>query len=72
MEIPSLLLTDSSNREPVPFLLNCKTQNSNIISFTTPKKIKNNCLYIVDINFLNHPDDILWDKLGAWNQTNTI
>ena len=71
IEISSLLLKDGSNTELVPFLLNCKTQNSNIISFTTPKKIKSNCYFIVDINRLNHPEDILSDELGAWKKTDT-
>ena len=51
--------------------MNCKTHNRNIISFTTPKKIKSNCYFIVDINRLNHPVDILSDELGAWKQTDT-
>ena len=49
IEIPSMLLKDSSNRDLFPFLLNCKTQNSNNISFTISKKIKSNCYFIICI-----------------------
>ena len=66
-----LLLKDISNTDLVRFLLNCKTYNRNIISFTTPEKVKSNCYFIVDINQLNHPEDILSDELGAWKQTDT-
>ena len=71
IDIPSILLQDSGNRELVPFLMNCEKENINIISSCAPKKIKSNCSFIVNLSQLRHPKDIFSDELGAWRQTDT-
>ena len=52
----------------IPLLLN---KPISMISTTVPSRVQKNSMFIVDLDYLLHPEDILSDDLGAWIQSDT-
>eukprot|EP00112_Aurelia_sp_Birch-Aquarium-sp1_P000452 Seg1043.3 transcript_id=Seg1043.3/GoldUCD/mRNA.D3Y31 product="hypothetical protein" protein_id=Seg1043.3/GoldUCD/D3Y31 len=55
----------------VPLILNAKTKYPEHVSSTQPRGISNNVCFLVDLNKLNDPRDVMCDDLGAWDQSRT-
>ena len=71
VELPQHMLKDTGNIEVVPFLMNVNVSHPEIITTVPPRDIYTNCNFIVDLDELLHPEDVLSDGLGAWKQTDT-
>ena len=71
MELPNQLLKNSNNDQVLPLLVNIPRSYPERISSVPPRKISTNCKFVVDLNLLDHPEDVMCDALGAWRQTET-
>ena len=55
----------------VPLTLNASEKFQQHISTTQPRRVENNVCFLVNLDALKDPRDILCDDLGAWDQTRT-
>ena len=69
--VPLATVDDFSNNGIVPFVMNARYSNPDLISKTHPVCIENNACFLVDLDQLNEPEDLLSDDLGSWNQSKT-
>ena len=69
--ISPAILSDFSNSGVVPFLLNAEKSHSSLIAKTHPIRVENNACFLVDLDQLLAPEDLLCDDLGSWNQSKT-
>jgi len=69
--VPSDVLLSYDNDRILQVLLNCDRLHKHYISSTNPVRVQNNHSFIVDLDLLKDPEDILSDDLGAWEQTKT-
>ena len=68
---PVVGLSNTENVSVVPFLLNCKRENRNMICSDVPQNVQQKAVFVVDASTLKDPSDILCDSNGVWNQTKT-
>ena len=69
--ISPAILSDFSNNGFVPFLLNAEKSHPSLIATTHPIRVENNACFLVDLDQLQDPEDLLCDDLGSWNQSKT-
>lgn len=69
--VPSNVLTCTESDEVLKLLLNARKTHSSIIVSRNPVGVQNNVTFIVDLDALDDPEDLLSDDLGAWEQTKT-
>ena len=69
--IPLKILGDFSNNGVLPFILNAEKSHPKLIASTNPVRVENNVCFLVDLDKLQEPEDILSDDLGSWNQSKT-
>lgn len=65
--MPSNVLTCTESDEVLKLLLNARS----IIASRNPVGVQNNVTFIVDLDALDDPEDLLSDDLGVWEQTKT-
>ena len=54
-------------------MLNSKLQSSNVLCSKVPTSVSSNVVFVVDVNKLDDPNDLLCDDMGVWrNQISTI
>ena len=68
--IPQNLLKNANNDQIATVMLNM-SRNPELVSIVPPNAINTNCMFIVNLDELKDPEDILCDDLGAWRQTET-
>lgn len=66
--VPPEIIEVFDNDKILKALINC---DPDFVSSTNPVKIEKNQSFIVDLDKLEDPEDILSDDLGAWEQTKT-
>ena len=64
-------MKSAENDEVLKLLLNTSRIHRSIITSSNPVGIQNNVTFIVDLDSLGDPQDLLSDDLGAWEQTKT-
>ena len=64
-------MKSSENDEVLELLLNAPKTHRSIITSSNPVGVQNNVTFIVDLDSLGDPKDLLSDDLGAWEQTKT-
>ena len=69
--VPSHVIKSAKNDEVLKLLLNAPKTHRSIITSSNPVGIQNNVTFIVDLDSLGDPEDLLSDDLGAWEQTKT-
>ena len=69
--IPSAVLSEFTNNEVVPFIMNAERFHGHLIASTNPVRVENNVCFLVDLDQLQEPEDLLSDDLGSWNQSKT-
>ena len=69
--LPKRLTKSTDNNLIVPLLMNAEEKHIQYISSTNPRDIAHNVAFIVDLNQLKHPEDLLCDDLGSWKQSET-
>lgn len=69
--VPSHVMKSAENDEVLKLLLNAPKTHRSIITSSNPVGIQNNVTFIVDLDSLGDPEDLLSDDLGAWEQTKT-
>ena len=69
--VPSHVMKNAENDEVLKLLLNASRIHRSIITSSNPVGIQNNVIFIVDLDSLGDPQDLLSDDLGAWEQTKT-
>ncbi|CAH3181480.1 unnamed protein product, partial [Porites evermanni] len=69
--ISPAILSDFSNNGVVPFLLSAEKSHSRLIATTHPIRVENKACFLVDLDRLQDPEDLLCDDLGSWNQSKT-
>ena len=69
--LPPYNLKNTNNDIIVPFLLNVRAKQPDVISTVPPRRIDNNCMFIIDLSKIDHPEDVFSDELGVWKQTET-
>lgn len=65
------MLSTCENDKVLKVLLNSEKLHTGYISSRQPVKVQKNQSFIVDLDQLEDPEDILSDDLGAWEQTKT-
>lgn len=65
-----LVMKSAENDEVLKLLLNAPKTHRSIITSSNPVGIQN-VTFIVDLDSLGDPEDLLSDDLGAWEQTKT-
>ena len=68
---PCSLLSCTENDKVVKVLLNASRKHNSYIASTNPVSVQNNVNFVVDLEALEQPEDLLSDDLGAWEQTKT-
>lgn len=68
--VPSHVMKSAENDEVLKLLLNAPKTHRSIITSSNPVGIQN-VTFIVDLDSLGDPEDLLSDDLGAWEQTKT-
>ncbi|XP_066917468.1 uncharacterized protein [Clytia hemisphaerica] len=64
-------LTCVENDTVVPILMNTPFVFNHLVSTSVPRNVKNNGAFIVDLDKLEDPADVLCDDLGSWKQSKT-
>ena len=64
-------MKSAENDEVLKLLLNASRIHRSIITSSSPVGIQNNVTFILDLDSLGDPQDLLSDDLGAWEQTKT-
>ncbi|CAB3990897.1 Hypothetical predicted protein [Paramuricea clavata] len=59
-------LRSTENHFIVPLLMNCKQENTDIISTSIPFEVQQNALLVIDMDTLVEREDILSDNNGEW------
>jgi len=67
--VPSKVLPSYDNDKVLEVLLNCESLYKSYISPKPPQKVNKNHSFLVDLDQLEDPEDILSDNLGSWIQT---
>jgi len=67
----SLLDKTGSNDSVVPLLLNAEQYYKEYIATSNPVGIKHNVRFLINLDALEHGEDLLSDDLGSWVQTKT-
>lgn len=55
----------------LPILLNAKSICSHSLSSDVPRNIKTNSTFMIDLDKLEDPKDVLCDDMGRWDQSRT-
>jgi len=61
----------TNNREVVPFITKAERFHGHLIDSTNPAGVENNVCFLVHLDQLQEPEDLLPDDLGFWNQSKT-
>ena len=69
--IPPGVLSKFTNNEVVPFIMKAERFHGHLIASTNPVSVENNVCFLVDLDQLQEPEDLLLGDLGSWNQTKT-
>lgn len=69
--IPPAVLSEFTNNEVVPFIMEAERFHGHLIASTNPVRVENNVCFLVDLDQLQEPEDLLSDDLGSWNQSKT-
>lgn len=69
--VPFETLNDYSNHGIIPFVINANKAHPELIAKTHPIHVENNVCFIVDLDELQDPEDLLCDDLGSWEQSKT-
>ena len=69
--MPSDVLTCAENDEVLKLLLNSPKTHSSLIASRNPVGVQTNVSFVVDLDSLDDPEDLLSDDLGALEQTKT-
>lgn len=64
-------MSSDENQEVLKLLLNTPRNHPEFIASTHPVLIDKNVSFIINLDDLIHPEDLLSDDLGAWEQTKT-
>ena len=64
-------MKSSENDKVLKLLLNAPKTHRSIFTSSNPVGVQNNVTFIVDLDSLGDPKDLLSDDLGAWEQTKT-
>ena len=64
-------LDDLSNNKIVPFLMNARNSFPEVIAKTHPVRVESNACFLVDLDQLQQPEDLLSDDLSSWDQSKT-
>ena len=67
--MPLAILDDFSNNGIVPFVMNARNSYLELIAETHPIHVENNASFLVDLDHLHQPEDLLSDDLGSWDQS---
>ena len=67
--MPLAILDDFSNNGIVPFVMNARNSYLELIAETHPIHVENNASFLVDLDHLQQPEDLLSDDLGSWDQS---
>ena len=67
--MPLAILDDFSNNGIVPFVMNARNSYLELIAETNPIHVENNASFLVDLDHLQQPEDLLSDDLGSWDQS---
>ena len=71
LAIPNNCLEAAGNDIVVPIMLNATGLYRGHISTVQPRSVENNVSFIVDLDCLEDPEDLLSDDLGSWVQSRT-
>ena len=55
-----------STEQLFEILLNSKLQSSNVLCSKVPTSVSSNVVFVVDVNKLDDPNDLLCDDMGVW------
>jgi len=65
------VLSKFTNNEGVPFIMKAERFHDHLIASTNPVSVENNVCFLVDLDQLQEPEDLLLGDLGSWNQSKT-
>ena len=71
MQYWRMTLSEFTNNEVVPFIMQVERFHGHLIVSTNPVRVENNVCFLVDLDQLQEPEDLLSDGLGSWNQSKT-
>ena len=64
------IIKNHGNESVVPLIMNSPTLHQKLICSTHPRAVEKTVSFLVDLDELKHPQDLLSDDVGSWNQTN--
>ena len=70
--IPPGVLSEFTNNEVVPFIIKAERFHGHLIASTNPVRVQNNVYFLVDLDQLQEPEDLLSDDMGSWNQSKLV
>ena len=69
--VPLAVVDDFSNNGMVPFVMNPRNSYPELIAKTHPTRVEKNACFLVDLDELQAPEDLLSDDLGSCDQSKT-
>ena len=69
--VPENLCGSNDNDVILPLLLNANQLHKELIGTTVPTNINKNARFLINLDELQDPEDLLSDSLGSWRQTKT-
>ena len=69
--IPLGVLSEFTNKDVVPIIMKAERFHGHLIASTNPVRVENIVCFLVDLNQLQEPKDLVSNDLGSWNQSKT-
>ena len=65
------VVDDFGNNGMVPFVMNARNSYPELTAKMHPTRVEKNSFFLVDLDELQDPEDLLSDDLGSWDQSKT-